>query len=50
MTKRKDFTFIAFLVLWDIWNEKNVPVIQHKQAPPLVILEKIKRVNRSFRF
>jgi hypothetical protein len=40
---QKAIPSLSLLVTWEIWNECNTWVFHNKHAPPLAILDKIKR-------
>jgi hypothetical protein len=46
MTKCKDLASVTLLVSWEFWNERIARVFKNKLAPPLIILEKIKRESK----
>jgi hypothetical protein len=37
---------MILFISWKIWNERNVPVFKNKDAPPPLVLLKIKREVR----
>jgi hypothetical protein len=43
---RKAMASLGLLVIWEIWNARNMRVFRNKHAPPLVILDKIKKETR----
>jgi mannosylglycoprotein endo-beta-mannosidase len=45
-SNRKAMASLTLLVSWEVWNERNARVFQHKLAPPFVILDIIKRETR----
>lgn len=43
---RRALASLTLLVSWEIWNERNARVFKNKHAPPLVLLDKIKKEAR----
>jgi chemotaxis methyl-accepting protein methylase len=43
---RKAIATLTLLVTWKIWNERNAQVFHNKLAPPLVILDQVKKEAR----
>jgi hypothetical protein len=48
ITIRKAMSTLALLVTWNVWNKHNARVFRNKHAPPMVILEKVKKKARSW--
>jgi hypothetical protein len=46
MPNRKAIATLTLLVTWKIWNERNAQVFHNKLAPPLVILDHVKKEAR----
>jgi hypothetical protein len=37
---------LTFLTTWEVWNDKNSWVFYNRQAPPMVIFERIKKETK----
>jgi hypothetical protein len=45
-TRRKGIASLTLLISWEIWCERNARVFRKKNAPSMVVLDKVKSEAR----